>query len=324
MNPPPAKPQAKPPVNPPVNPPAKHLVIAGVTRAGTTSLFNYLGDHPRVRRSTIKETRFFLDHDGLKRLHRYEEGLGAYGSFFPGCPPDAVRLEATPDYLFCPAAAGRIAQSLPGACVVVILREPIGRLVSWRRYAIQNGLLDAGTTLSDYIQTQFDAQASGERLDQHLRALPEGRYARFLVPWVEAFDRSRLIVCNYRDLLEDPASVVRRICGRVGIDPAYYDDYTFGIHNESRNVRWPKIHEAYRSLIWRVKPHVHDKPAVRAALRGLRRSTDAALGRTGGGVRDTTDPGGVLTDHDRRRLEDYYRQEPAELARMLDLPVWEW
>ncbi len=304
--------------------PAKHLIIAGTTRAGTTSLFNYLGDHRSVQRSTIKETRFFLDSDELKRLHRYGEGLDTYGTFFPDCPADAVRLEATPDYLYRPVVAERIADSLPGACVVVILREPIGRLISWRRYAIQNGLLDPNTTLTDYIQTQFDTEATGESPPQHLRSLQEGRYSQFLTPWIEAFDRSRLIVCNYRDLLVDPAEVTRRICDGVGIDPAYYNNYTFGIHNESRSVRWPRVQSAYRSLIWRIKPYVHDKPALRAALRKLRRSTDTALGRTGQRAGTTPDPGGVLTDHDRHRLDDYYRQEPEALARMLDLPGWQW
>lgn len=303
--------------------PAQHLVIAGVTRAGTTSLYNYLADHPRTARSTIKETRFFLDHDELKRLHRFEEGIEAYDNFFPGCPPDAIRLEATPDYFYRPAVAERIAETLPEAHIVVILREPIARLISWRRYAIQNGLLDPGTTLADYIRIQFEAEAAGETPPQHMRALSEGRYARCLTPWLEAFGKDRLIVINYRDLMDDPAGVTRDICKRVGIDPGFYDEYSFDIHNASRRVRWPGLHAAYRSLIWRVKPHVHDKPAVRTVLRGLRRSTDALLGRSGNRARGG-DPGDVLTDDDRQRLEVYYRDEPGELARLLGRTDWAW
>lgn len=303
--------------------PAKHLIIAGATRAGTTSLFNYLADHPRIRRSTIKETRFFMDHDELKRMHRFEEGIDAYRSYFPDCPADAVRLEATPDYMFRPIVAQRIAESLPDARIVVILREPIARLISWRRYAIQNGLLDASTTLAEFIRAQFDAESSGSALPQHMRSLQEGRYARFLAPWIDAFGPSRLIVCNYRDLLADPADVLRRVCDGIGVDPGFYDGYAFDIHNASRRVRWPGIHAAYRSLIWRIKPHVHDKPTVRAALRGLRRSADTILGRTGRG-QAKPDPGGILSETDRRTLEAYYDQEPAELARLLGLPGWTW
>jgi sulfotransferase family protein len=309
--------------------PAKHLIVAGVTRAGTTSLFNYLADHPAIQRSTIKETRFFMDHNGLKRLHRFEEGVKAYGNYFPDCPADAVRLEATPDYLYRPAVASRIADSLPDVRVVVILREPIGRLISWRRYAIQNGLLDPGTTLTDYIQKQFEAEASGasgasgETLPQHMRSLQEGRYSQCLGAWVDAFGPSRLLVCNYRDLLDDPADVTRRICDSVGVDPGFYDSYTFDVHNASRRVRWPRVHAAYRSLIWRIKPHVHDKPAARAALRGVRRSADTLLGRSGQG-KGKPDASDVLSDADRCRLEDYYRQEPTELARILKLSRWVW
>lgn len=303
--------------------PAKHLIIAGVTRAGTTSLYNYLASHPAIHGSTIKETRFFLDHDELKRMHRFEDGLGAYENYFPGCPADAVRLEATPDYIFRPAVAQRITDSLPDVHVVVILREPITRLISWRRYAIQNGLLDAGTSLAEYIRVQLDAEDSGDDLPQHMRSLHEGCYSRYLEPWVQAFGSDRLTVCNYRELLDDPAGVTRRICDNVGIDPAFYDNYTFDIHNASRRVRWPRIHRAYRSLIWRLKPHVHDKPAVRAALRGVRRSTDALLGRAGrekGGA----DPSDSLTDADREKLEAYYRREHADLAKVLGLSDWVW
>ena len=303
--------------------PAQHLIVAGVTRAGTTSLYNYLADHPCTRRSTIKETRFFLDHDELKRLHRFEEGTEAYNNFFPDCPAGAVKLEATPDYFYRPAVAQRIAESLPDAHVVVILREPVARLVSWRRYAIQNGLLDPGTTLAEYIRIQFDAEATGEPLPQHMRALREGRYSCFLAPWVQAFRKDRLDIIHYRDLMDDPARVTQRLCERVGIDPGFYNDYAFDIHNASRRVRWPGLHSAYRSLIWRVKPYVHDKPATRTLFRRLRRATDSLLGRSGEPTR-ADDPGDVLTDTDRRRLEDYYRDEPAALSRLLGDREWAW
>ncbi len=304
--------------------PTKHLIIAGVTRAGTTSLYNYLSEHSRIQRSTIKETRFFLDTDELKRMHRYEEGIDAYQSFFPNCPIDTVRLEATPDYLYCPVAAERIARSLPRARVVFILREPIDRLISWRRYAIQNGLLSPDTTLAKYIKLQAGAQDPNEHPPQHLRALTEGRYSRFLQPWLDAFDPSQLQVINYRDLLSDPARVVRDICQGVGIDPGCYDGYYFGVFNESRPVRWPRVQSAYRRLIWRVKPFVHDRPAARGVLRKLRRSTDTLMGRRGQAGPSPNDPGDLLSDNDRRWLEDYYRDEPKALANMLGLSKWTW
>lgn len=312
----------------PVKSQAKHLIIAGVTRAGTTSLYNYLGDHPKVCASTIKETRFFMDTDGLRRLHRYEDGPGLYDKFFTGCPADAVRLEATPDYVYCLTAARRISDTLTDAHIVVILREPIDRLISWRRYAIQNGLLDPETSLTEYIKTQFDADDTTENnpLPQYQRALREGRYSHYLPAWIEAFGSDRLTVIPYNDLLTDPVGVTHQLCDCAGIDGAFYDSYEFTIHNESRPVRWPKVHSAYRSLIWRVKPYIHDKPATRSLLRRVRRTTDAALGRTGKAISasPTTTGKDELTARDRQRLEIYYQDEPTQLADLLGLPDWRW
>ena len=304
---------------------ARHLIIAGVTRAGTTSLYNYLGDHPDVRASTIKETRFFMDTDELRRMYRYEEGPDHYEKYFPDCPHGALRLEATPDYMYRPAAAQRIAETLPDAHIIIILREPVSRLISWRRYAIQNGLLDPDTSLTDYIQAQFDALEGDQSLPQHLRALQEGCYSNYLSAWINTFDRDRLTILHYNDLLTDPAGIARRVCGQIGIDPGFYDGYDFKVHNESRPVRWPRVQAAYRSLIWRVKPYVHNKPVTRAALRKLRRTTDTALGRTGTTTHSPAETGnGDLTPNDRAHLQSYYQQEPTNLARLLNLPDWQW
>ena len=72
--------------------------------------------------------------------------------------------------------------------------------------------------------------------------------------------------------------MTRGLCVKIGIDPGFYDHYTFNVHNASRRVRWPGLQAPYRSLIWRIKPMVHDKPVVRSVLRGLRRMTDTMLG----------------------------------------------
>lgn len=41
----------------------QYLIIGGTPKAGTTSLYKWLSDHPDVCPSSLKETRFFLDWD---------------------------------------------------------------------------------------------------------------------------------------------------------------------------------------------------------------------------------------------------------------------
>ena len=77
-----------------------HAVIAGVNKAGTTSLFASLSTHPAVAPASIKETRYFLP----ARYGEPLEPLSVYDEYFAGAAPGAVRLEATPSYLYGGAA----------------------------------------------------------------------------------------------------------------------------------------------------------------------------------------------------------------------------
>ena len=80
-----------------------YLVIGGVPKAGTTSLFAWLSMHPDVCASSLKETRFFLDASSpLPSAKRFTgENLQEYGRFFRDCPKEftGIRIDTTPDYL---------------------------------------------------------------------------------------------------------------------------------------------------------------------------------------------------------------------------------
>ena len=117
----------------------RYLIIGGATKAGTTSLYFYLADHPEICASNLKETRFFLDAEyPLPAKYRLEDGLDKYEKYFNHCQKQSLRLEATPDYLYSPDTPQKIKHSLPNVKMFFILREPIDRLTSWYRFAKVN------------------------------------------------------------------------------------------------------------------------------------------------------------------------------------------
>ncbi len=107
------------------------VLIAGVNKAGTTSLFVSLSEHPRITPSAVKETRFFLPA-------RYGEPVAPvddYEQYFESDRGPRVRLEATPSYFYGGAAvASVIDETLPGARIIVVLREPVARTISFFQY----------------------------------------------------------------------------------------------------------------------------------------------------------------------------------------------
>ena len=82
-------------------------VIAGVNKAGTTSLFVSLSEHPDVAPSAVKETRYFLP----ARYGRPLEPVERWEEYFSG-RREPVRLEATPSYFYGGAAVARAMQEV--------------------------------------------------------------------------------------------------------------------------------------------------------------------------------------------------------------------
>ena len=85
----------------------------------------HLPDHPAVCPATYKETRFFLSDDyPLPSKYRYKGDIEEYNLLFSNSDETQLRMESTPDYLYCEKARERIAASLPDAKLVFSLREP--------------------------------------------------------------------------------------------------------------------------------------------------------------------------------------------------------
>ena len=135
----------------------RFLIIGGATRSGTTSLFAYLGHHPQVRAASMKEARFFLDPGyPLPARYRLGDGLDHYATLFgDGTPSEDLWLEATSDYLYSMNTAERIRQALPRARVLMVLRDPVARLLSWYWFARRRGDLESGIDFEPYVRRQL-------------------------------------------------------------------------------------------------------------------------------------------------------------------------
>src|SRR3954466_15902853 len=101
-----------------------NLVVIGVNKAGTTSLFDYLGRHPDIGLSDLKELRYFTPL-------RYGEPLGpldSYAQHFDHCVEERYAVEATPGYFYGGRPLARAMHETCGSVRTVLsLREPADR-----------------------------------------------------------------------------------------------------------------------------------------------------------------------------------------------------
>ena len=116
--------------------PMPDFLVIGGPKAGTTALHAALAGHPGLYLSAIKEPKFFLSdgpppaRGGPGDALTYREHVWRredYEALFDPAPPGTLRGESTPLYLYDRAAIRRISQAIPGAKLIVIVRDPVER-----------------------------------------------------------------------------------------------------------------------------------------------------------------------------------------------------
>jgi lipopolysaccharide transport system ATP-binding protein len=218
-------------------------LIIGAQRAGTTSLYDYLCQHPDVAGPTAakeeaewaKEIHFFDD--------RFWRGVDWYRSFFPLSATrviarrrnrDLVGLEATPSYLYHPAVPARVAATLPDVRLIALLREPIARAYS--HYQLMRRQGRESLSFEDALAAEEERLAGEEeRLLADPRHSSEkyrdygyvarGLYADQLERWFTHFPRDQLLVLSSQDLFARPAEVYTETLAFLGLRPWLQCDF---------------------------------------------------------------------------------------------------
>lgn len=201
------------------------FLILGAKKCGTTALYWYLTQHPRVRPAFQKEVHFFTAAYGRGRLW--------YRSFFPTGLARALAAEpfltgeATPDYLFHTYAAARVRRDLPDARLIVILRNPVDRAYSSYNHNLRSGLetLSFEEALDREEERLASAGGSVPRPgrfhfgQEHHSYCARGVYVDQLEAWLEQVPREQLLVLATEDLRSRRSETLRAALEFLGLPP---------------------------------------------------------------------------------------------------------
>lgn len=213
-----------------------NLIIAGVSKAGTTSLFSYLSKHPDICVSSIKETRYFLPLIDDKELKPVDE----YKKYFCHCNNHRYILEATPEYYYGGIKVARaIYEQLGLIKIIIILRNPVDRLFSFYKYLKGITLLPRNITFDEYVRL-----CNGLSKEKHysFRVIQGGFYDDYLDDWYAIFDNSIKIVF-FENMNANPYFFMSELCSWLDIDKEVYSYYKFSVENKSTLYKNKLIHK---------------------------------------------------------------------------------
>lgn len=284
-----------------------NLLVIGAMKCGTSSLHRYLGLHPEIAMSAAKELNFFLPEDAnearsgaaglLGEPSTAARGIEWYESRFEPAP---IRGESSVAYSFpwFGDVAEAISATLGSPRLIYVVRDPIERMVSHRDQFAARDRRPAAAALADPDGPYLQASS----------------YATALAPFLERFDRERLLVLDQARLRDEREAALEETFAFLGVDRGFRSP-GFG---EETNVRGGKgrgyrAAERLRSSRRGAAVAARMPPSVRArAERALRR-------KRGGGA-----PAEPLSAALEARLLELLEPEIAGLERITgwDLDRW--
>lgn len=200
------------------------LLIAGVQKAATTSLFHVLAAHPQVAASRIKEPQYFAFRAPPRYAGPGDEAFGAsivtterdYAALWSDSGPCSYRMEASTFYSIIPMAPSRIGCEAPGARVILVLRDPIERAYS----AFMHMRRDMREPLVDFmaaLDAEEDRRLAGWSPSFWYQCV--SRYAVQLERFLASVAPGRVHVVLYEELVSDPGRATRSIAEWLGLGP---------------------------------------------------------------------------------------------------------
>jgi len=189
-------------------------IVIGVQKAGTTALFDYLGEEPGLAVSEVKETHFFDD----ETLDWAAPDYDLYHRRFPAAD-GRLRLEATPIYSYWPNSLERIRAYNPAARLILMLRDPVERAWSHWRMEFARGAETQpfAWCVRQGRQRLFEAQPWGHH--REFSYVERGFYGEQVARLLTLFPREQLLVLRAEDLQAEPGRVLGDVRAFLGLAP---------------------------------------------------------------------------------------------------------
>ena len=290
-----------------------NLLIVGAAKCGTTSLHNYLKQHPDIFMSKQKEPHFLINSDiGEDRIHKAITVLEDYEDMFKTDSIYKYKGESSVMYLAFPEfSIKNIKKYLdPNVKIIIMLRNPVER--AFAGY-LHNLRYNPSENLSfEEALEKSEARYYKERdITPDTRYLHVGNYYSQVESFISMFNDNVLVIM-YEDYVNDIDLCLANVFDFLDIDKISVD--TSRRHMVGgwvfkrkflRNLLIPKNN--FKSLIKNLLPNKKIRKAIKQKIMNM-----------------STVENPSISEDMHKKLTEYYRKDIDNLSKLLnkELNCW--
>lgn len=192
------------------------FLVIGAQKCGTSSLYDYIVEHPSIKKAKRKEIHYF-DKYLTKGIHWYK-------SQFPKKKKNSTFLigEATPKYLYDPAVPQMVHDLFPDVKLIIILRNPTDRAFSHYKKKLRCNAISS--SFEEAIHN--DLQNKKESYENLIDLLGRGLYLEQIQRWLEFFPKEQLHIIFTKDLARNPAETMHKVFQFLNLPNYTQKNYT--------------------------------------------------------------------------------------------------
>ncbi len=279
-------------------------LIIGAMKCGTTSMFEYLSQHPEILPCAQKEPKFFSHQENWVR------GWQWYSSLWDGLEDrNCIALEASPSYTNrALESANRMASTRADFRFIYILRNPLERVESALRHTYY--LSNSKENKINYNQNFTD-----NRFEQFLsQAIDSSKYATKVREYYKRFPRHHILILQLEDLKYHPQQVMKRVCHFLGIDADFQFSNLTTIYNAKNSYR--------QDTLWKRMANIaHLKSAANYFPQQYKARLRDILSQPSTSSKDVPPP---LTEQVKESIRHELREDLKELSFDYGVDVSKW
>lgn len=228
-----------------------NFIIPGAVKAGTSSLYYYLRQHPEIFMPDNKEPHHFAPAKwcGLPVPDRKE-----YEQMFSGMRNEKAVGEASTGYLYYPESPELIHSAIPDCRIIVILRNPVDRAFSGYCHEVREGL--ETKSFEEALAEERQATRFIRGGEFSFNYMKQGYVLGILEEYLALFSASNVHLCCFEDLLANTDELMRSVFRFLDVDENFRGDWTYR-YNPSGMPKYPWLHQlldgendARKPLVW--------------------------------------------------------------------------
>lgn len=295
-----------------------NLLIPGAAKSATSSLHEYLNQHPDIFMSPRKEPHFFSDDD------RFAGGVEWYSGLFRDGENCRFRGESSTGYMVFPKVIERMKRLLTDPKFIFVLRNPVERAHS--HYWWLRGIGFENRPFREALVADKDLDPEpGVRVPfgAYRFYFQFGLYAKWLRRFLAAFPQRDIHVITTERLRREPIATLGTCFAFLGLDPLAAVDVRR--HNETVAFERARLYRLLRlqlpKALRRLIPQLVSDGFLDRAWRAGPREIWTTLAEK---VASRMKRYPAMDSEDRRWLADMYADDVRLLRGLVGLPFDEW